>query len=259
MTWDPAGYGPGGTPGFGPIGHLGPVALVVETGTLDLRESDQAAFDLLEPGGSSIFLAPDSSVWIPAGTLYSAYYPTYRIGAAATAFVVGVVPNDEQWFVPVPFDFVSSAYGYGLSWDYPWQVTGKSRSNEGTTRYGWLRLQNGTSWVDIEDFAGYGGSAVQCLDDLINRLESDPTVIDLRPEQRNGRTIEERDADGAYAEFAYTITDANGSPLELVKHIECRTLAPDVAVIVIHAYMPRNDLDVQRQALEELLAGLVLP
>jgi translation elongation factor EF-1alpha len=84
-------------------------------------------------------------------------------------------------------------------------------------------------------------------------------VANLHPERQNGRAIEERDVTRAYAEYAYSLTDGNGSTQEFVAHIECRTLVPDSAVFVIHAYMPRTDLDVQRQDLEELLAGLVLP
>jgi hypothetical protein len=242
VTSDPASYDLASP--WNHFGHSGPVGLVVETGTLNFR------------GGIGVetFLAPGSSLRIRAETPY-----ILITGEPTTALLAGVVPEDKPLFSPL--NFVSRAYGVRFFWEGPWEITGESWARDGESQSGWLRLENRRtqSQVHFEEFAGFGGNSVQCLDNFIDRLSAEPTVANLHPDRQNGRAIEERDVTRAYAEYVYDLTDGNGSTQEFVAHIECRTLVPDAAVIVIHAYMPRTDLDVQRQDLEELLAGLVLP
>jgi hypothetical protein len=243
--------------------HAGPTGLVVESGQMAV--DDFVTREALMAGARSRrfrrVLAHDGWAAFPAGVPYTLAIAGTDLNVSgtepATALVVGVVPDDEPWFAPI--DFVSPAYGFRLSWDDTWQVTGESWSRDESALSGWLRIENGISQVHFEDFAGYAGNTVQCLDDSINRLFADPNVASPRPERENGQVIEEREVTRSYAQYTYRVTDASGRTQEFVNHIECRTLVPDEAVIVINAYMPRTDLDLQRQALEELLAGLVLP
>jgi hypothetical protein len=243
--------------------HTGPTGLVVESGQVAV--DDFVTREALRAGTNTRrfrrVLAHDGWAALPAGVPYTVTIAGTDLNVSgtepATALVIGVVPDDEPWFSPL--DFVSPAYGFRLSWDDSWQVTGESWSRNESALSGWLQIENGMSQVHLEDFAGYGGNSVQCLDDWINRLFADPNVASPRPELENGRAIEERDVTRSYAQYTYRLTDATGRTQELVKHIECRTLVPNEAVIVINAFMPRTDLDVQRQALEQLLAGLVLP
>jgi mannose-6-phosphate isomerase-like protein (cupin superfamily) len=253
-------------PPWGSIGahvHTGPTGLVVESGQVQV--DDVMTIPMASDPRVGRALAHDGWAAIPSGVPYTVILAGTDLGLngpePATALVVGVVPADEPWYVPL--DYVSPAYGYRLSWDDSWRVTGESWSTD-EGQYGSLQIENGITQtqVQFQEFAGYQGHSVQCLDDSVYRRVADPAVTNLRPERQNGQMIEERDVTRAYAEYTYNLTDGNGSTQELVEHIECRTLVPGGAVIVINAFMtidPRIDLVDQRQALEELLAGLVLP
>jgi hypothetical protein len=253
--WDPADYVLDRPQiGVGPIAHFGPVGFVVETGTLNVREWDEDIH---------VYLAPGSYVWIWPATLYSVLYQNFDENAeSATALLVGVVPDDGPWYLPL--DFVSSANGFGLTWDNSWEETGQWRSTEGSfpnfDRYHGLRLANGTSEVLFEDFAGYEGDPGRCLDDQINNLQADPNVTELRPMLPDEVVVEERDVTGgASAQYSYSITDPDGTTRELVRYMECRTIVAGEAVLTINAWIPAADYEVEIQALDRLLDGLVLP
>jgi hypothetical protein len=70
----------------------------------------------------------------------------------------------------------------------------------------------------------------------------------------------ERDVTGgASAQISYKLTDPDGTSQELVQHIECRPVVAGEAVLTINAWIPAADFEVEMQALDRLLDGLVLP
>ena len=69
-----------------------------------------------------------------------------------------------------------------------------------------------------------------------------------------------RDATGgASAQYGFELTDPDGTTRELVQHMECWTIVAGSAVLTINAWIPAADVEVEMQALDQLLAGLVLP
>jgi hypothetical protein len=82
MIWDPT-TATGFPPGFDQISHLGPIFLLVETGTLTIPMS----------GESTAYLKAGSSLLVPAGESYTVFYSSFgREPEPAIALVVGVEP-----------------------------------------------------------------------------------------------------------------------------------------------------------------------
>jgi hypothetical protein len=246
-----------------PHAHGGPTGLVVESGQVAV--DDVVAYT--PTGRYRGVLADDGWAAFPSGVPYAVTLAGTNLGVygeePATMLVVGVIPEDEPWLVPL--DFVSPAYGYRLAWDESWQVTGESWSTEELTlparaSSSWLRLENGTTAAQFEEFPGYGGDPERCLVDAISELRADPTLSDVEVmTEPGGQPIAGREATRAFAQFTFTATRDDAPAQDLVRYMECHTLVPGEAVLKVTADLPLGDADGQMQAVRELLIGLVLP
>lgn len=123
-----------------------------------------------------------------------------------------------------------------------------------------LVLYNSVSTVRFEAGRGSTGDVAKCLQEVAARLRGKPgvTAVDLL-KGSDGQVLPGGDRSRAFVVFGFTRTSAEGEAEERVRRLECRTLVPGEAVLLIQQAMLHDDHEEQMQALEELLDGLVLP
>jgi hypothetical protein len=151
--------------------------------------------------------------------------------------------------------YTSPTYGFSLEWDEPWLATGEEAGVERDA----LVLSSGISAVRVEAGPGARGDAARCVQEATaqRRSESGVSGVGLLPGS-DGQVLRGGDRSRAYVVFGFTHTWATGETDDRVRRLECRTLVPGEAVLLISQDMPLGGHEEQMLVLEELLTSLVL-
>lgn len=132
-------------------------------------------------------------------------------------------------------EWTSPTYGFSVSWaGTDWQVDpAGSLTAVGPERLDRLHLINGVSSLYFEGATRYEGNLASCIAEEANILSQEPGVSDVRPYRDESGV--ELIADGPNSSVAaFTLTlDVGGQELELVDYLECRTLIPGEAVVIV--------------------------
>jgi hypothetical protein len=131
-------------------------------------------------------------------------------------------------------NYTSPTYGYTLAWNSSWDVT--EAWSEGGDDF--LNLTNGIASITFEATKGFGGDPTTCLDDLIGAFRDDPATGELTLLEQGTGQLGESDATRAFAVYTGTAPLLDGTPAELTLSLECRTVVPGEAVLMIAHVAP---------------------
>jgi predicted metalloprotease len=151
--------------------------------------------------------------------------------------------------------YTSPTYGYQLSWDESWSVV--EEASEGG--YDLIHLSNGVSDVYVEGYIGSKGDPQTCLDDNQAYLagDQDPESVPYVTDQ-DGNPIASVEEGVGFAVFDLSATEEEGAA-PLYAAVQCQPVRPGVSVLVITQIVAADDYEDQADAMDALLAGLVLP
>ena len=131
--------------------------------------------------------------------------------------------------------WTSPTYGFSVSWagtDWQDDPTGDLTA-VGAERLDRLHLINGVSSLYFEGAERYQGILPSCVAEEANILGQEPGVSDVRPyRDANGVQLVADGPNASAAAFTLTL-DVSGGQIELVDYVECRTLIPGQAVLII--------------------------
>ena len=152
--------------------------------------------------------------------------------------------------------YVSSVYGYGLSWDPGvWAVVGSQAEGGLDT----LLLGN-AALLGVAQFTGndaFAGDPAACLAAWIaGNLES-PAIIDFTLVE--GLTLPPALAGEAVGVFTFFNAEVNDGTLQFANYVECVELIPGEATLMVAFSVPLELYDAMRQDFAAVLATLTLP
>jgi predicted metalloprotease len=147
--------------------------------------------------------------------------------------------------------YTAPTFGYTLSWDEEvWQVTDEY-SEDG---YDGISLASDESLLYIESFYFYQGDPVQCLEGERAALAEQGDLDDLDPmTNADGEPIESTDEGSASGLYVWPESDEFEAS---VVYVECRTLIPDSAVMVITAFLDPDDLESGIGTVDEVVSSI---
>jgi hypothetical protein len=248
MTFDPSGYTYDTGEGVGLIHHPGPVALMVEKGTLAVAEGREASEALYAPGSTVTF--DDHTPYI------AEYYPLGNDpGNIGTAILAGAIPPESTLAEPGDA-YRSPAGGFAIAWG-PWWMPASRSWVDSPPSYR-LELTNYSSSVTFEDIAYYEGGVAQCVADGVAALLNDPTLTVTQQSEDPVVAIPVDRPARAVASVTYSGTNVLGEPADFVRQIECLSLAFEESVLRIDIKLPLAELETQAQEVAVVLESLVI-
>ncbi len=131
--------------------------------------------------------------------------------------------------------WTSQTYGFTVSWaGTEWQADPSGTLTAvGPERLDRLHLINGVSSLYFEGATRYEGDLSACVAAEANLLSEESGVTEIRPYvDEDGVQFVASGPDAEAAAFALTLS-APGQEIDLVDYVECRTLIPGRAVLVI--------------------------
>jgi predicted metalloprotease len=166
-----------------------------------------------------------------------------RVNAQGTETESGVSGNS----------YTSPTYGYSLTWDTPWEVSGEL-SEDGFDQ---LQLSNSVSSVYFEGYA-YTGDEAQCLADAIESLSTETGVSDYTQSQSESGPLEGEDTFGTWAVYDLTYTADDGTETAYSEFIICRTVVPGESVLQITQIVGSADYNDELDGFATLVDSVVL-
>jgi predicted metalloprotease len=124
--------------------------------------------------------------------------------------------------------YTSPTYGYSLTWDTPWEVSGELSEN-GLDQ---LQLTNGASTVYFEGFE-YTGDQAECLADAVELLQNESGVSNYAQAQSETGPLEGEDTFGTWAVYDLTYTADDGTETPLTEFVICRSIVPGDSMLQI--------------------------
>jgi hypothetical protein len=143
----------------------------------------------------------------------------------ATALAAQVV--GETWTSPT--------YGFNVSWaGTEWTVEPSGTlTAAGPERLDRVHLLNGVSSLYFEGATRYHGNLSSCVAEEANLLSEETGVSGIRPyRDSSGAPFAADGPNSSAAAFSLTLA-VGGQEVELIDYVECRTLIPDEAVLII--------------------------
>jgi hypothetical protein len=131
--------------------------------------------------------------------------------------------------------WTSPTYGFTLSWaGTAWQPQPDGTLVAvGAERLDRLHLVNGTSSLYIEGATRYGGNLASCVAQEANLLGQETGVAEIRPyRDDDGMQLTAAGPDAQAAAFTLTLS-VGEQEVQLIDYVECRTLIPGEAVLII--------------------------
>lgn len=168
--------------------------------------------------------------------------------AIATAIAAQV--EGESWTSPT--------YGFSVTWaGTEWTVDPDGTlTAAGPERLDRLHLLNGVSSLYFEGATRYGGNLSSCVAEEANLLAEETGVTEIRPyRDRDGNPLIADGPDASAAAFALTLA-AGQQELDLVDYVECRTLIPDEAVIIITLVTDPASFDLELASAQSVIATI---
>jgi hypothetical protein len=156
--------------------------------------------------------------------------------------------------------WTSPTYGFSVSWaGTEWQPDPASTLTAvGSERLDRLHLINGTSSLYFEGATRYHGDLSACVGEEANRLSQESGVSDIRPyRDENGAPLVANGPNGAAAAFTLKLTSGS-QEIDLVDYVECRSLIPDKAVLIITLVTEPGDFKTQMATAQQVIDTIAL-
>jgi hypothetical protein len=156
--------------------------------------------------------------------------------------------------------WTSPTYGFSVSWaGTEWQPDPEGTLTAvGPERLDRVHLLNGVSSLYFEGATRYQGDLTACVAEEANLLAQETGVSEIRPyrDEEGVQLI----ADGPNSSAAaFTLTLSIGDQeVELVDYVECRTLIPDQAVLIITLVTQPPVFDQELAAAQTVIDTIVL-
>lgn len=131
--------------------------------------------------------------------------------------------------------WTSPTYGFSVSWaGTDWDIDpAGTLTATGPERLDRVHLLNGVSSLYFEGATRYGGDLSSCVAEEANLLAQESGVSQIRPyRDRDGVQLIADGPNSSAAAFSLTLEVA-GQEVELVDYVECRTLIPEEAVLIV--------------------------
>lgn len=180
----------------------------------------------------------------------------HKPGTPASPVAGTEVPSDE-----LPTSGVSGSTwegpntGVRLSWDpAEWSVEDEY-VNPG---YDGLQLGTSISTVYVEAYDGYEGDAGACLTDAEQQIGAREGVTEVTPVAGHSLPVPD-DVRGEAELFGVTARLADGTVFHGTEYVECRTLVPGQAVLVLTWQTITSAYDDELPRVEALFGTLELP
>jgi hypothetical protein len=145
--------------------------------------------------------------------------------SAATGIFAQI--EGERWTSPT--------YGFSVSWaGTEWQPDPEGTlAAVGPERLDRVHLLNGVSSLYFEGATRYQGDLTACVAEEANLLSQETGVSEIRPyRDEDGVQLVASGPNSSAAAFTLTLSIGD-QEVELVDYVECRTLIPDQAVLII--------------------------
>ncbi|MCC7022551.1 MAG: hypothetical protein IT338_06975 [Thermomicrobiales bacterium] len=156
--------------------------------------------------------------------------------------------------------WTSPTYGFRVSWqNTKWQVDPSgSLVAAGPERLDRLHLVNGVSSLYFEGATRYGGDLSSCVAEEANILSRENGVSDIRPyRDASGAPFVADGPNASAAAFSLTLQTGSGQ-IDLVNYVECRTLVPDEAVLIITLVTDPATFEAQLQLAQDVADTVTL-
>ena len=128
----------------------------------------------------------------------------------------------------------------------------------GPERLDRIHLLNGVSSLYFEGATRYQGNLSSCVAEEANLLAQESGVSEIRPyRDEDGVELVADGPDASAAAFALTLA-AGGQEVDLVDYVECRTLIPDEAVLIITLVTEPATFESELAAAQAVIDTIVL-
>lgn len=161
--------------------------------------------------------------------------------------------------------FTSPTYGFSISWaGTDWQPDPEGTLVAvGPERLDRIHLVNGTSSLYIEGATRYEGNLSSCVAEEANLLGQETGVTEIRPyRDDDGAPFVADGPDASAAAFTLTL-GVGDQELELIDYVECRTLIPGEAVLIVtlvtEPALFRDEREAAQPVLDSITLGEALP
>lgn len=157
--------------------------------------------------------------------------------------------------------WTSPTYGFTVSWaGTNWQADpAGTLTAAGPERLDRVHLVNGASSLYFEGATRYEGNLAACVAEEANILSRESGVSDVRPyRDADGVELVADGPDASAAAFTLTL-DVGGQQLELVDYVECRTLLPGEAVLIITLVTDPGSFEAELASAQQVADTITLP
>jgi hypothetical protein len=146
-------------------------------------------------------------------------------------------------------------WGVGVSWDPAvWNVEGEFID----AGYDGLQIGTPLSTAYIEAYEGFGGDPAACLADATQEIAAREGVTEVAPLTDRPLPVPE-DVRGEAGLFGLTLTLTDGTVFRGVEYVECRTVAPGVAVLELTWQTVTAAFNEDFPNVESLFAAIEIP
>jgi hypothetical protein len=157
--------------------------------------------------------------------------------------------------------YVSPQFGFSLEWNADdWDVNAATSDVTGD----FVQLVGRRGFISFLGIEQFGGDPLVCFENFADFLAQDEppfTVEEFEPfEDEAGEVVEGEEDDRVFGAFRSVVADEDGIEQEFVYYLECRTLVPDEAVLVIlQVIQPPSAYELASESRDEILATLEIP
>lgn len=156
--------------------------------------------------------------------------------------------------------YESPTYGFTVEWDDRiWEVDAEEEVvGSGHERLDRIAWYGEGSYLEIEARTAFDGDSADCLEDRIEAMEDDDTLVDAEPlEDRRGHPVEgETEAGGEYVAYVLTFENEDGSEQETVQYFECRILEDGESVLIFSLLAYPETYEDELEAAEEIFDSI---
>lgn len=151
--------------------------------------------------------------------------------------------------------YTSPSFGYTFEWDDSvWSVVEASSEGED-----FIQLQSDSADFYVEGIYYYAGDPQECVDGELAAIAEQDGIDELPPlVDENDEPIVSSDDTSSSGLFEETVDLDDGSTYDGAVYLECQTLVPNSAVLIITAAFSLDDADEQITAVQDILDTFTL-
>src|SRR5215216_3305268 len=186
-----------------------------------------------------------------------------RLNRSLSALVVAVLllTSGAEIFAQIEGEsWTSPTYGFSVSWaGTEWQPDPEGTlAAVGPERLDRLHLLNGASSLYFEGATRYQGDLPACVAEEANLLSQETGVSEIRPyRDEEGVQLVADGPNSSAAAFTLTLSIGD-QEVELVDYVECRTLIPGQAVLIITLVTEPPVFDQELMAAQSVIDTITL-